>query len=213
MKRMTLIALSLIALVGVIGCAARQPVQSIEVPPRVELAPFQMIGVMEFDSDSKGKLSALATRRFVEEARRDQGMLRMVDLGSGRRALRSSGQKAWTPASYKAVGEEHGVQTIFLGELSVSDIKPSFNVEAVLRSGEITAQVDATLTVQLVETATGASLWSASARAAKNLGHISVFRGREFTFDAEDPEAAYGVLVDALVEQVTSDFRSTWVRR
>jgi len=212
MKRMTLIASNLIALAGIIGCAARPPVQNIEVPPRIELAPFQMIGVMEFDSASKGKLAALATRRFVEEARRDQGMLRMVDLGS-RRALRSSGQKAWTPASYKAVGEEHGVQTIFLGELSVSDIKPSFNVEAVLRSGQITAQVDATLTVQLVETATGASLWSASARAAKSVGHISVFRGREFIFDAEDPEAAYGVLVDALVERVTSDFRSTWVRR
>jgi len=105
------------------------------------------------------------------------------------------------------------VQTIFMGELSVSDVRPNFSIETVLRSGDITAQVDATLTVQLVETSTGASLWSASARAAKSLGHISVFRGREFVFDAEDPEAAYGVLVDALVEQVTTDFRATWVRR
>jgi hypothetical protein len=208
MKGMTLNALSLLVLAGVLGCAARQPTQLVTVPPRIDLAPHQMIGVMEFESGSKGKLAELATRRFVEEARRDQGMLRMVDLGP-----RRMGQKSWTPASYRAVGVEHDVQTIFMGELSVSDVRPNFSIETVLRSGDITAQVDATLTVQLVETSTGASLWSASARAAKSLGHISVFRGREFVFDAEDPEAAYGVLVDALVEQVTSDFRATWVRR
>ena len=97
--------------------------------------------------------------------------------------------------------------------LSISDIRPGFSLAGALRTGDITAQVDATLAVELVETSTGASLWSGSARATKSIGHVSVFHGGEFVFDAQDPEASYGVLVDALVEQVTRDFRATWIRR
>jgi hypothetical protein len=37
-----------------------------------------------------------------------------------------------------------------------------------------------------------------------------VFGGGDFAFDADDPERAYGSLVDALVAHVTRDFRSTW---
>jgi len=212
MKQMSVIALGVVALAGALGCSARPPVQAVRVPPRIDLAPHQIIGVVEFDSDAKGKLASVATRRFVELARRDQGVLRMVDLGPERKALRSTGQKAWSPASYKAVGADNGVRTIFSGELSISDIRPNFSIAGALRSGHVTALVDATLTVQLVETSTGASLWSGSARATKSLGHISVFHGGEFVFDAEDADQAYGVLIDALVEQVTRDFRATWVR-
>ena len=39
-----------------------------------------------------------------------------------------------------------------------------------------------------------------------------MFNGKHFTFDAEDPDEAYGDPVDALVTQATSDFRGTWVR-
>jgi hypothetical protein len=63
--------------------------------------------------------------------------------------------------------------------------------------------------VQLLETSTGASIWSSSAQVRQNVGHISVSDGRNF--DASDPESAYGGLVDTLVEQVTRDFRGTWV--
>lgn len=214
MKQNIVAAVGLVLLVGIFGCSSHQPpVQAVMVPPRVDLAPHQTIGVLEFDSDTKGKLASFATTRFVEMARRDQGLVRMMNLGSARRTLRTAGQKSWTPALYKSVGDEHGVQTLFVGQLTISDIKPGFSLAGALSSGEITAQVDASLTVELVEASTGASLWSSSSRAARNIGHVSVFRGGEFSFDAADPEAAYGVLVDALVEQVTRDFRSTWVRQ
>jgi hypothetical protein len=76
----------------------------------------------------------------------------------------------------------------------------------------VSAQVDATLDVQMIETATGASLWSGSGRATRTLGNVGVFGGRDFAFDAADPERAYGDLVDALVEQATRDFHATWER-
>ena len=217
MKQTLLAVISSVALVTVVGCAGHQPapapVPPVMMPPVVDLAPHQTIGFMEFESDSKGKLASFATRRFVEMARRDQGVVRMMDLGPSRKMLRAAGQKSWTPGLYKSIGEQRGVRTVFVGNLSLSDIRPGFSLAGTLRSGDITADVDATLAVELVETATGASLWSGSARATKNIGHVSVFHGGEFSFDAEDPESAYGVLVDALVEQVTRDFHVSWVRR
>lgn len=38
----------------------------------------------------------------------------------------------------------------------------------------------------------------------------STSRVGTFTFDASDPESAYGGLVDTLAEEVTRDFRITW---
>ena len=113
----------------------------------------------------------------------------------------------------QGLGKRHGAQTILVGALDISDIRPNLSIANTLRSGSLTANVDATLTVDLVETETGASIWSASARTSRTIGQISMFDGKHFKFDAEDPEQAYGELIDALVGQVTSDFQASWVRR
>ena len=68
------------------------------------------------------------------------------------------------------------------------------------------------LTVDLIETATGASIWSASARATRTIGQITMFDPKHFAFDADNPDEAYGPLIDALVAQVASDFQASWVR-
>jgi hypothetical protein len=65
----------------------------------------------------------------------------------------------------------------------------------------------------MIESASGASIWSASARASDSVGHVSVFRGGNVVFDAQDPERAYGELIDNLVSRATHDFHVTWERR
>jgi len=75
----------------------------------------------------------------------------------------------------------------------------------------VTANVAATLEVQMIEVESGASVWSRSASATRTLGHVSVLGGKDFVFDAADPEAAYGELVDALVAQVAQDLQGRWV--
>ncbi len=69
------------------------------------------------------------------------------------------------------------------------------------------------LAVELTEASTGASIWSTSASGTNSVGHVSMFSGRKFDFDAQDPETAYSGLVNTLVEVATRDFRSTWERR
>jgi len=196
-----------------VGCSHRPPVQTYSVPPRFDLKQQEMIGVVEFTCSNEGKLGPLATRRFTDWARRDQGLVRIVDLGSRKQAMKSVGRDKWDVETWKALGKERGVKTLLIGELKISDIRPDIRVLASLGAGHVSAQVDSTLDVQIIETATGASIWSSSAGGTRSVGHVSMFSGRHFAFDADDPDRAYGDMVDALVEQTTRDFRVTWATR
>jgi hypothetical protein len=190
------------ALLAVLGCATKPAVM---VPPRIDLKEHERIGILRFVSTAEGDIATLATRRFTELARADQGVVRIVEVPAGR-------HQATDPASLQALGRELGLRTIVLGELTVSDVRPDVRVATDLRSGSLNAQVDATLDVRMVEIATGASIWNRSARASRSVGGVSVFGVENVSFDAADPERAYGPLVDTLVEEVTRDFRVRWER-
>jgi hypothetical protein len=208
MMRRTSVGLAALLIAATVGCGGRM----VMVPPRIDLTQHQMLGVIEFTSSSKGKLGPLATRRFTEASRRDQGLVRMVGLGTEKEILRSTGRARLDAEAYQAIGREHDVRTILVGSLDISKVKPNISL-AGLRSGSLSALVDATLTVQMVEVSTGATLWNRSARATQSVANVSVLAGSQFSFDAADPDAAYGALVDSLVEQVTSEFHSSWVRQ
>jgi hypothetical protein len=210
MSRIPVRSIAVLSLILLAGCASSPPVRRVWVGPHVDLKPYEMIGMVEFTSTSKGKLAALTTRRFAEAARRDQEMLRMIDVGTKQAALASVGLDRWGPESCRAVGRKHGVRTMFVGTLTLSGIRPSVQLSALFKSGQVTAQVDATLEVEMIEAETGASIWSRSASATRTLGQVSVFGGRDFVFDADDPERAYGELVDFLVNRVAGDLQGSW---
>ena len=215
MRSRCVLAFAVLFFVGLAaGCASRPVQRTVAVPPRIDLRQHEVIGVVDFDSKTDGKLAPFATQRFVEWARRDQGIVRIVSLGNRKSALRSvEGGRSIDPETVRALGLKHGVRTIFTGELVVSGIRPRLQMLTSLSTGQVSAQVDATLAVQLLETETGASLWSATASGTREVGHLSVLGGGRYGFDANDPGGAYGDLVDALVSQATSDFRTSWERR
>jgi hypothetical protein len=217
MKRMSaavMAALALTTLAIMSGCGGhRAPaVQPVWVAPAIDLKQYELIGIVEFSTTSKGHLGPLATRRFTEAARRDQGVVRIVDVRPAAEVARSGAPNRWTPETFKAIGRDAGVKTLMTGQLTISSVKPNLQMSAFLNSGHVSAVVDATLEVQLIETETGASLWNGSGTATRTLGDVGVFGGKNFTFDAADPDRAYGDLVDALVEQATRDFHASWVR-
>jgi len=192
-----------------LGCGGGTRVQ---VPPRIDLQQHEILAIIEFTTTNKGELAPLTTQRFVEEIRMDQGLIRIIELGTRDEALAEVEKKRLDPSAYKELGQEYEVATIFVGELIVSDIRPAFSITTDLSKVGASADVDATLTVNMVETATGASIWSRSASVTKRVGNVSVFGG-DVDFDAEDPEGAYGELVDALVFLVTEEFKVTYARR
>lgn len=201
-------------LVVTLGCAGKaRRYETVMVPPKVDLKQHELIGMIEFASTADGDLAAFTSKRFADMARRDQGLVRMVDLGTVEHAKQAVGRQSWDPETFKAIGRELNVRTLLIGELKISDVKPSFTLGSALRSGSVSAEVDAVLEVQLIETETGASLWSRTAQARRSIGSVSVGQGRPLVFDADDPERAYGELVNSLVGEVTRDFHVAWERR
>jgi hypothetical protein len=207
--RKTLGAIVAVALSATVsGCGSR-----VLVPPRIDLKEHEVIGVIDFDCPSEGELGYFATGRFVEAARRDQGIVRIVRLGSPAEALDSVGHARLDQAAFQALGEKHGVRTIIMGELIVSDVRPSVRVMQSLTRVGISADVHASLTVQMVETAGGASIWSRSADCTQEIAVASFSTNKQVVLGAGDPEKAYGRLIDSLVYAVTPEFRATWVRQ
>ena len=208
-------ALALIPMLAALACASHvsvPPPPPVMVPPQIDLKAQGVIGVIEFDSAGKGNLGPLATRKFTEMARRDQGLVRIVPLGTESDVLRSIGRDTLDPAALAKLGEERHVQTILLGSVKLANMKPNVRVATDLRAAGMTAQMRATLDVQMVEVATGATLWNASTSSNADVGDVSVVGGQGLTFGHDDPERAYGALVDNLVEQATRPFRATWQR-
>ena len=207
MKRKSwLIAATLLTL-AIQGCTKR-----VLAPPRIDLKNHEVIGIIEFDCSGQGELGPFLTNRFVDAARRDQELVRIVLLGTSAEVLADTGQSRLDRDAFKAIGQKHQIKTLFTGNVVVSDIKPNVSVGQRLTYFGVSADVDAILNTQMVETETGASLWSRSARAAQRIGGVEVFGDKSFTFDADDPENAYGRIADSLVEAVTHDFQCHWIR-
>lgn len=192
--------------------AAQGCTQRVLVPPRIDLREHEVIGVIEFDCSGHGELGPFLTQQFVDAIRRDQALFRIVMLGDQAEVLAGVGQTQLDQNAFKEIGRKHQVKTVFTGNVVVSDVKPSVALGQSLTYVGVSADVDATLTAQMVETDTGASLWSRSARDVQRIGGVQVFGNKGFTFDADDPENAYGRLADSLVHAVTYDFRSRWIR-
>ncbi|MBE0432228.1 hypothetical protein IBX73_02040 [candidate division WOR-3 bacterium] len=206
MKNALLMTMIIVVIGGALTCGRK-----VMVPPRIDLKPHEVVGMIQFDCANKGNLAPYTTRRFTEAIRRDQEMIRIIDLGTEATVLKEIGHDKMSRAAFQAIGEKYEVATVFTGELLVSDVRPNISI-AMIFGMSVSAEVDATLDVQMVETHTGASLWSTSVTATREFGHVSIWEGGGFVFDAQDPERAYGKLVDALVEDASRDFRVTWRR-
>lgn len=192
-----------------LGCGGSKT----QIPPRIDLHNHEVLGIIEFGSSSKGDLAPFATQRFIEAVRRDQGLVRILELGTREDVLRELGVERLDAQAYRKLGERHGLSTIFSGELVVSDIRPSVRIGSHLSGMGLSAEAEATLTVRMAECASGASIWSRSGSATRRVGEVSVLGARDVVFDAEDPDRAYGELVDALIGLVTTDFRASWASR
>lgn len=108
-----LVVLIALVLVLAAGCARTQ-YRTVMVPPRIDLTEHDIIAVVPFESANEGELGPLATRRFTDLARRDQGLVRMINAKAG--AVRHD------PIAFKEVGNRLGARTIFVGALEVSDV-------------------------------------------------------------------------------------------
>jgi hypothetical protein len=196
-------ALSLLA-----GCSAKY----VWVAPRLDLQPHSPVGLVTFTiENAQGTLHEMATRRFAEAAFDGQENIEILELGAADAVLATTGESELGPRAAQAIGEQHGVPAVFVGHLVVSDVKPSGTLPP-FGGPQIKATVSVELTVRLLSTSSGGTLWTRSAHATETVGEIGLVNGRP-VFGAEDPNEAYGRLVELLVDEVTMDLRPRRVKQ
>ncbi|HEV2751523.1 MAG TPA: hypothetical protein VGV12_13455 [Gemmatimonadales bacterium] len=192
----------------VCGCGSHR----VLVPPRLDLRQYGRLGLITFSAENaKGSLPQYATERFSEEILAAQPGIEVLELGSVDTILQRVGEKEPGIATAQELGKQRDVGAVFAGHLKVSNPNASGGLAGLLTPHlEATVRVD--LTVRLLSTRSGATLWRSSAWATEKVGHVALVDG-QLEFAARDPKAAYGGLVSRLIGLVTQDLWSTWQKQ
>ena len=202
LRNLALAGLAVLLLAG--GCVKR-----VMVPPVIDLKAHEGIGLIEVKPNTDGKLDRYVTHKFLQAITEDQRDAQIFELGTAAKVLADVQKTELDMEAVKAACEKYGVKSIVTGELFVSDVRPKIDVGFGLSSLRVKADVEANLTAKLFD-AGGATIWTGSSQAKETVGEVGIFGGGHFSFDAKDPESAYGPLIRSLVHRATRDYRVTW---
>jgi hypothetical protein len=185
----------------------------VPVPPRMDLQSYGTIGILEFASHSSRAINAHATRQFQEQIQAAQPGTRFVELGSRETVLAALGARQLDADAVRKIGEKYGVAAIFVGDITYSEPKADLKLNDLTKlDGAVRAEVKGDISSRLLDTKTGASVWTRSAWVRKPIGRVSASaeRGVSVGISNSDPHAE---MVPALVYQLTHDFRPSSVRQ
>jgi len=183
-----------------------------QVPARLNLQPYGRVALVTFATDrDNGALGAAATRRFAELVLADQAGVELLELTSTDSSLQALAAAGDPTALAQALGREKGVPAVFLGQLTVSGVTPH-GLVSLADGARVRASVSAELTVRLLSTSSGGTVWRSSASADRTVGRLALAGGLP-SVSVRDPDDAYGQVVNDLVHNVTRDFRPTWVKQ
>jgi len=211
MRRPAVFAL-LLSLAMLWGCSSSRTVL-VNVPPRMDLKSYGMLGIVEFASNANSAINARATREFLSHVHSAQPGTRIVELGSREAALAAVGAKQLDADALRRIGEKYGVEAIVLGEIAYSEPRTDVKITDLSKlEGGVRTEVRGDISAKLVETRTGASVWSSSAWARRQVGRVNVSadQGVSGTLRNSDPREE---MLPALVSHLTQDLRPTSVRQ
>ena len=182
------------------GCGGNK----VLVPPRLDLRPYGKLGLVTFTvENAKGSLHQFATERFAEEMLAAQPGIEVLELGPLDSELDA--------ARAQQLGKDRSVAAVFAGHLKVTNPTPGGGIAGLVTPHlEATIRVD--LSVRLLSAQSGGTVWRSSAWATQKVGQVSLVGG-ELNFAARDPKAAYGPLVNRIVNLVAQDMWATWQKR
>jgi len=200
-------ALALCGALALSACSAKYSA----VPARLDLAPSGRIAVVTFSTDQSNRvMSALATQRFAEALLASQSGIELLELDAADSTLKGLAANADGMALAQALGRERNIPAVFVGQLKVSGIKPRGKLS--VTGMNVRAAVSAELTVRLLSTKTGGTVWRSSSAANGTVGRLGL-SGSLPSIAMRDKEEAYGEVVGQLVSDVTRDMRPTWVKQ
>lgn len=200
----------LLVLVALLAACTRTVL--VPVPPRVDLKGYGTLGIIDFGSNGERAAAGRATRHFQEQVQAAQPGTRIVELGSRDAVLASVGARELDPATLRKIGDKYGVAALFLGDVVYSEPSTDIKITDISKlEGGVRAEVRGDISSRLVETSSGASVWTRSASTKRQLGALSVSaeHGVSGGLSKSNPRDE---MVPALVYQLTHDFRPSTVR-
>jgi hypothetical protein len=183
----------------------------VPVPPRVDLKRYGTLGLVEFTSNYDASVNGRATREFQAHVHSAQPGTPLLELGSRESVLAAVGGAQLDPDTLRRLGQKYGVDAIFVGEIVYSEPKTDYVVTDIARvEGSARTAVRGDVSVKLVETRSGASIWSSSAWARREVSrvNVSIDRGVSGKMRGADPHEE---MIPTFIWHLTSDFRATTV--
>jgi hypothetical protein len=198
------------------GCSHTHTVQVV-IPPQMDLAPYRIIGVVEFSTNGEAELNEYATQNYLQAVQAAQPEVRFLELGSQERVLSkvSGGQLDFE--AIKSIGRIYNVDAVMFGNLKISEPKPDVHVsstwQSTWQSMSAGAYIEASLITKLWETDSGAMRWTNTSQGRDTLARLSASTSGSFHLGAKDPKETYGRLIPQLVYANTEDFRAHYENR
>lgn len=217
MTRRPLLALSLLAFATALGCASGPPPvprQKVLQPPMYDLMHYQAIGLIQFGTHSPHpELPGFTTQQFLTNLQQAQPGVRVVELGPAQQVLSAVGKSQLDPDAVKAIAAKYNVQAVFAGEVETTEAKPKVNVSSFLTSGQVDVAADVTsrVSAKLIDTASGATIWTNAMNDKGRAGEVSVNTGGGVDASGQDTNDIYARMVHESVYSLTDPFRSHWV--
>jgi hypothetical protein len=184
-----------------------------QVPARLQLEPYGRVGLVTFSSEQADRQwSTLATQRFAEALLASQSHVELIELPVSDTTVRALAAADDPSPLLARIASERHLPAVFLGELKMSGVKPRGGLINAARGLKVSAEVSAQLSVRLLSTGTGGTMWRSSSIANGTVGRVALADATP-AVAIRDPNDAYGELVGQLVQTVTRDLRPTYVKQ
>ena len=207
MKHPVLSAAVAIIAAGVmfVGCGGKK----VLVPPRIDLKTYGTLGMIQFETNSKGNIAGYTSEKVLRALQEAQPGTPIVEMGTMQAVLGAVGRTSLDIETIKLVAAKYRIGGIITGKLDVEKVKPSVNISTIINELGVSAYVEATLSAKLVEAQTGATVWSNSIQEREKVASVGIIGG-DIYFNAKDPEKAYGSMVKRLIRVISNDFWAHW---
>jgi hypothetical protein len=190
------------------GCAAPRP--QVRIPPRLDLARLGTLGLVDFASPGSEVTGALATREFLAALQSAQPGTPVLELGDQRHLLGEVGRAALDPDAVRAIGEKYRIDALIVGTLDSQRVSPKVALDPSAVLASASAQLEGSLDTRILDTRTGATVWSNASRARAEIAGVDLTNRGLSNVATNSPEDARETLVTRLVNRATADFWAHW---
>lgn len=196
------------------GCGGGASHVTVRVPPEVDLVSYGTIGVIEFGSNTDETINRYATERFQSSIQSAQPGTRLVELGTAESVLAAIGARQLDADAITRIGTRYRVAAVFQGQITYSEPKVNLGgiADMVTAQGSARVEMRGEMFAKLLETRTGASVWSNSSWATRQVGGISVSRDHTVAGSVQSSDPRHD-MVPVLIHEVTTGLRESTARR